>query len=132
MFKWVVILLFIRNEIYRGGEGKTGPAMAFWVASYLQEYWSAVETNDVVVSNMVLHLAERQEGVLHSAWIPPPSVEAKAYEASGLLARHLGLQAGVLEGDSLIISNALKRVTKPSILVSAIVDSCFRLRYWCC
>jgi len=59
-------------------------------------------------------------------------VEAKAYEASGLLARHLGLQAGVLEGDSLIISNALKRVTKPSILVSAIVDSCFRLRYWCC
>ena len=51
--------------------------MAFWVASYLQEYWSAVETNDVVVSNMVLHLAERQEGVLHSAWIPPPSGSCK-------------------------------------------------------
>ena len=27
-----------RNEIYYGGEGKTGPAVALWAASYLQEY----------------------------------------------------------------------------------------------
>ena len=32
-------------------------------------------------------------------------VEAKAYEAGLLLARHLGLRDVVLEGDSLIISN---------------------------
>ena len=32
-------------------------------------------------------------------------VEAKAYEAGVLLARHLGLKNGVLEGDSLIVSN---------------------------
>ena len=35
-------------------------------------------------------------------------VEAKAYEAGLLLARHLGLRDRVLEGDSLTISNALK------------------------
>ena len=38
-------------------------------------------------------------------------VEAKAYEASVLLARQLGLNDGVLEGDSLTVSNALKRVS---------------------
>ena len=49
-------------------------------------------------------------------------VEAKAYEASVLLARHLGLMNGVLEGDSLIISNALKRVTEPPTSVAAVVE----------
>ena len=49
-------------------------------------------------------------------------VEAKAYEASVLLARHLGLMNGVLEGDSLIISNALKRVTEPPTSVVAVVE----------
>ena len=49
-------------------------------------------------------------------------VEAKAYEVGVLLARHLGLQDRVLEGVSLTISNALKRVTKPPILVAAIVE----------
>ena len=34
-------------------------------------------------------------------------VEAKAYEVGVLLARHLGLKNGVLEGDSVIVSNAL-------------------------
>ena len=38
-------------------------------------------------------------------------VEAKAYEVGMLLARHLGLRDGVLEGDSLTISNALRRLT---------------------
>ena len=49
-------------------------------------------------------------------------VEAKAYEVGVLLARHLGLQDRVLEGVSLTISNALKRVTKPPISVAAIVE----------
>ena len=49
-------------------------------------------------------------------------VEAKAYEVSVLLARHLGLMNGVLEGDSLIISNAIKRVTEPPTLVVAVVE----------
>ena len=49
-------------------------------------------------------------------------VEAKADEAGVLLARHLVLQVGVLEGDSLTISNALKRVTEPPISVAAIVE----------
>ena len=171
-----------RNEIYHGGEGKTGPIVALWVASYLQEYWSIVKTHDAAISNVALHLAERLERALHLAWVPHPSssckinvdgalfpakklagigvvikdmrgrllaalcrkiraplgvleVEAKAYEASVLLARHLGLQVGVLEGDSLTISNALKRVTEPPILVATIMEgiyACFRLRNWCC
>ena len=49
-------------------------------------------------------------------------VEAKACEVGVLSARHLGLQDRVLEGVSLTISNALKRVTKPPILVAAIVE----------
>ena len=49
-------------------------------------------------------------------------VETKAYEASVLLARHLGLRNGVLEGDSLIISNALKQVVQPPTSVAAIVE----------
>ena len=49
-------------------------------------------------------------------------VEAKAYEAGVLLARHLGLKDGVLEGDSLIVFNALKRVSQPPILIAAIVE----------
>ena len=141
-----------RNEIYYGGEGKTGPAVALWVASYLHEYWSTMDSHDVAASNRILHLAETQ---LHLTWMPPSSgsfkinvdgalyptkklasigvvirdlhgrlmvalcrkikaplgvleVETKAYEAGVLLARHLGLRDGVLEGDSLTISNALK------------------------
>ena len=49
-------------------------------------------------------------------------VEVKAYEAGVLLARHLGLRDGVLEGDSLTISNSLKRITMPPTSVAAIVE----------
>ena len=49
-------------------------------------------------------------------------VEAKAYETDMLSARHLGLMDGVLERDSLIISNALKGVTEPPTSVAAVVE----------
>ena len=49
-------------------------------------------------------------------------VEAKAYEAGMLLARHLGLQDGLLEGDSLTISNALKGISIPPTSIAAIVE----------
>ncbi|KAK9996900.1 hypothetical protein SO802_021586 [Lithocarpus litseifolius] len=49
-------------------------------------------------------------------------VEAKAYEAGMLLARHLGLHGGVLEGDSLTISNVLKGISVPPTSVAAIVE----------
>ena len=54
-------------------------------------------------------------------------VEAKAYEAGLLLARHLGLRDVVLEGDSLIISNALKRLTLPPSSVDAIMEGIHEL-----
>ena len=49
-------------------------------------------------------------------------VEAKAYEVGVLLARHLRLKNGVLEGYSLIVSNALKQVSQPLTSVEAIVE----------
>ena len=49
-------------------------------------------------------------------------VEAKAYEAGMLLARHLELRDGMLEGDSLTISNALKGISIPPTSVAAIVE----------
>ena len=49
-------------------------------------------------------------------------VETKAYEAGLLLARHLGLRDVVLEGDSLIISNALKQFTLLPTSIDAIVE----------
>ena len=49
-------------------------------------------------------------------------VEAKAYEAGLLLARHLGLRDVVLEVDSLIISNALKQFTLSPTSIDAIVE----------
>ncbi|KAK9987548.1 hypothetical protein SO802_027787 [Lithocarpus litseifolius] len=49
-------------------------------------------------------------------------VEAKAYEAGVLLARHLELKNGVLEGDSVIVSNALKQVSQPPTSIAAIVE----------
>ena len=54
-------------------------------------------------------------------------VEAKAYEAGLLLARHLGLRDIVLEGDSLIISNALKRLTLSPSSVDAIMEGIHEL-----
>ena len=54
-------------------------------------------------------------------------VEAKAYEAGVLLARHLGLKNGVLEGDSLIVSNTLKQVSRPPTSVAAIVEGIYVL-----
>ena len=54
-------------------------------------------------------------------------VEAKAYEAGLLLARHLGLRDVVLEGDSLIISNALKRLPLPPSSVDAIMEGIHEL-----
>ena len=50
------------------------------------------------------------------------NIEAKAYEAGVLLARHLGLKNGVLEGDSLIISNALNQVSQAPTSVATIVE----------
>ena len=47
-----------RNEIYFGGEGKTGPTVALWVASYLQEYLSAMESQDAAAPNRFLQLVE--------------------------------------------------------------------------
>ena len=49
-------------------------------------------------------------------------VEAKAYETGMLLARHLGLRDGVLEGDPLTISNALKGILVPPTSVAAIME----------
>ncbi|XP_030924592.1 uncharacterized protein LOC115951551 [Quercus lobata] len=54
-------------------------------------------------------------------------VEAKAYKAGLLLARHLGLRDVVLEGDSLIISNALKRLTLSPSSVDAIMKGIHEL-----
>ena len=54
-------------------------------------------------------------------------VEAKAYEAGLLLARHLGLRDGVLEGDSLTISNALKRSALSPTSVAAVVEGIHEL-----
>ena len=54
-------------------------------------------------------------------------VEAKAYEAGLLLARHLGLRDVVLEGDSLTISNALMRFTLSPTFVVAIVEGIHEL-----
>ena len=62
------------------------------------------------------------EGGLLAALCRKIKVEAKAYEAGLLLARHLGLRDGVLEGDSLKISNALKRFTLSPTSVVAIVE----------
>ena len=49
-------------------------------------------------------------------------VEVKAYEIGMLLARHLGLRDGLLEGDSLTISNALKGILVPPTSVATIVE----------
>ena len=49
-------------------------------------------------------------------------VEAKAYEAGMLLARHLGLRDGMLERDSLTISNALKGISVLPTSVATIVE----------
>ena len=49
-------------------------------------------------------------------------VEVKAYEESMLLARHLGLRDGLLEGDLLTISNALKGILVPPTSVATIVE----------
>ena len=49
-------------------------------------------------------------------------VEAKAYETDMLLARHLGLRDGVLEGDPLTISNALKGISVPPTSVATIME----------
>ena len=49
-------------------------------------------------------------------------VEVKVYEAGMLLARHLGLRDGLLEGDSLTISNALKGILVPPTFVATIVE----------
>ena len=54
-------------------------------------------------------------------------VEAKAYEAGLLLARHLGLRDVVLEGDSLILSNALKQFTLSPTSIDAIVEGIHEL-----
>ncbi|XP_050248967.1 uncharacterized protein LOC126696240 [Quercus robur] len=48
--------------------------------------------------------------------------EAKAFEAGLLLARDIGIQDVILEGDSLVIYNALCEVSLPPSLVTSIVD----------
>ena len=62
-----------RNEIYHGGEAKTGLEVARYAANYLQEYWSALKKNDSTGSATVQHLGDRHENSQHMAWIPPQS-----------------------------------------------------------
>ena len=76
-----------------------------------------VQSLEINKTDCWLHYAKKiraQLGVLE--------VEAKAYEAGVLLARQLGLNDGVLEGDSLTVSNALKRVSQPPTSAAAIVE----------
>nr|POE55600.1 hypothetical protein CFP56_64294 [Quercus suber] len=121
-----------RNEIYHGGEAKNGLEVARYVACYLQEYWSAIEKHDSTTSNLVQHsgnIIRDQQGRLLAALcrkiraqLGVIEIKAKAYKAGVLLARHLGLKNGVLEGDSLIISNALNQVSQAPTSVAAIVE----------
>ena len=56
-------------------------------------------------------------------WVPLGALEAeaKAFEASLLLARDIGIQDIILEGDSLIIYNALCETSPPPSSVASIV-----------
>ncbi|KAL4652286.1 hypothetical protein ACB092_01G221700 [Castanea dentata] len=139
-----------RNEILYGGEGKTGSSMACWTANYLQEYctylmhksqqepllsvWFPPSAGLFKINvNGALFSSKKQagigvvirdvEGKLKAALckkIKAPlgllEVEAKAYEADV-----------VLEGDSLIIFNALKRFTLSPTTVDAIVEDIHEL-----
>ena len=60
-----------RNEIHYGGEGKTGPALALWVANYLQKYWSVMDSCIDVASDPIMHLPDAQQEPLHLTWLPP-------------------------------------------------------------
>ena len=53
--------------------------------------------------------------------------EAKAFEAGLLLARDIGIQDVILEGDSLVIYNALCEVSLPPSSVASIVDGMWDL-----
>ena len=60
------------NEIYHRGEAKNGLEVARLAASYLQEFWSAIEKHDSTASDLVQPFSDRQEVLQHSVWVPPP------------------------------------------------------------
>ena len=62
-----------RNEIYHKGEAKNGLEVARLVASYLQEFWSAIEKHDSTAFDLVQPFGDRQEVLQHSVWVPLPS-----------------------------------------------------------
>ena len=86
-----------RNEILHGGEGKIGPTVALWVATYLQEYWSAIESNSGAVSNRFLHLSETQ---MQSAWLPPSSDSFKINMDGAFFSTKNRVSIGVVIRDS--------------------------------
>nr|POE50304.1 hypothetical protein CFP56_48012 [Quercus suber] len=92
-----------RNEILYGGEGKTGPAIALWIEHFLQEYWSATGSSFQATPDSVQHIPDAQHQPMLVAWLPPSA------------------------GDSLIISNALKRHTIPPSSVDAIMEGIHEL-----
>ena len=55
-----------RNGIYHRGEAKNGLEVARLVASYLQEFWPAIEKHDSTASDLVQPFGDRQEVLQHS------------------------------------------------------------------
>ena len=66
-----------RNEIYHQGEAKTRLEVARSAANYLQEFWSATETQEASASDLVQPLGDRQENLQNSDWVPLHSGQCK-------------------------------------------------------
>ena len=80
-----------RNEIRHDGKRKTGQALVQQALNYLAEYEAAVEA------------------------------EEKAFEAGLLFAKDIGIQDVILEGDSMIVYNALCEKSFPLSSVEPVV-----------
>ncbi|XP_075650221.1 uncharacterized protein LOC142620796 [Castanea sativa] len=120
MIAWVMWMN--RNKARHGGEKKSSEALFDFALEYLREYQLCCELPAV---------AQTKE---YPKWHPPPmkhgkkivaslgavETEAKAFEFGLQFARDMLIHDFVLEGDSLVVVNALKETSPPPALVAVL------------
>ncbi|KAL0010030.1 hypothetical protein SO802_005138 [Lithocarpus litseifolius] len=111
-----------RNEVRHGGIKKTGEALVKWSAQYLAEYRGANSSPEPIPRS--------QDGLIVAALsqkINAPlgvlEVEAKAVEVALQFVRDVGISDFIMEGDSLVIYNALSGHSTPPSSVASVISS---------
>ncbi|XP_075675215.1 uncharacterized protein LOC142644511 [Castanea sativa] len=120
-----------RNEVRHEGKNKNGKSLVQLALNYIAEYNATIDdVNESILKVAGIGVVIRDDkGKVEvalckkiMALVGAVKAEAKAFEAKLLFAKEIGIQDIILEGDSLLVYNALCEKSLPPSSVEAVVS----------